>query len=153
MAGPEGRTNPVRESIVWLAAALVVAGLEAASRIGDAGFEFRGQVSGWMLAGVLALLILTGRRWRRRLVEETRDRPARAPLFLALVALGTLMVHSGWGLPDGWLEGLLAVAVAGMVVGALARRPTLFTLASDMTVVLAASHVVLALHALGGADF
>jgi hypothetical protein len=153
MTGQEGRANPVREPFVWLAAAIVVAGLDAASRIGDAGFVFRGQVSGWLLACVLALLILTGRRWRRRVVEETRGQPARAPLFLALVALGTLLVHSGWGFPDGWLEGLLALAVTGMVVGALARRPTLFTLAGDMMLVLAAGHIVLVLHALGGADF
>jgi len=148
-----GRVVRLREPVVLLAAAFVVGVLEVASRVGDAGLWFAGQLSGWLLAGILALLILAGRRWRRRVLEQAVDAPARAPLFLAIVAFGALLVHCSWGVPDGWLEGLLAVAVTAMVIGAGSNRPTVFTLASDMMLVLAAGHVVLALHALGGAAF
>ena len=72
-------------------------------------------LSGWLLIGVVLLLVLYNARKKLSMLPiGTAANWLQLHIYLGLLSILLFFLHVSWRIPDGWLEGLLAVFFIGV---------------------------------------
>ena len=85
-------------------------------------------LTGWLLLGGVLLLMLYNSRKKVTMLQLGSNAAwLQFHIYLGLITVAVFGMHIGWGIPNGWLEGILAllfvlVAGSGLVGLYLSRR-------------------------------
>tara|TARA_B100000315_G_C14479683_1_gene542293 strand:+ start:125 stop:949 length:825 start_codon:yes stop_codon:yes gene_type:complete len=72
-------------------------------------------LSGWLLLGAILLLVLYNVRKKISMLPiGTAANWLQLHIYLGLISIFLFLLHINWRIPDGWLEGLLAVFFIGV---------------------------------------